>query len=144
MTFKLVSRIEETAEAWEECKRCGGLGKNQPEHSIHGKELTCPDCQGEGGRWHEAVKKRSDCVHGQWFDDYYLKDTAYGVTKSSILIREWDVCYKCGGTRELWVPFDYSRLEDMGYYNCDHCHKDADGKPTGAEPGTQGEWQVKA
>ena len=60
----------------------------------------------------------------------------FPLAEGSHPIREHEACKECLGDR--WIDtYAERRLP------CPHCLKDAEGKPTGAEPGTAGEWRVK-
>ena len=133
-TYKRSVIIEE-APAWEECVQCEGetvvcaICKEYPcvqsSHSIGSED--CPGCNGSGGRWHKAVEVDdlfAVIVSGEY------EEIENPVTKSTILQREWKCCEVCNGFGE-YVYAD--RLTS----NCGECQR------TGAEPDSQGEWQVK-
>ncbi len=127
MTFTKRSVIVETAAAWEECgsmvydNRCM-YGRLAPSNSV------CPDCNGEGGRWHEAVGDARGISHGY----YWSPEAQIGTfTKSTLLQREWEVCSDCRGSGEPCATADCK----MG--QCTRC------QGTGAEPGSQGSLRVK-
>ena len=141
MTFSLESRVIEHVPAWVNCERCGGTGQ-----WAHPVDLApCPSCQGEGGRWHEAVYHPKHCVTNEITGHYlnYNCSSETRVTKSSILVREYGVCGECGGKKRISTYDNTASLgESVTMQPCDHCLKDADGNPTGAEPNTAGEWRV--
>lgn len=125
--FYRKSIIVEEAPAWEECSACLETGKVEiPNGSIQ----ACKHCGGRGGVWHEAVT-------------VIPASMAFGLLRGDLirhfatLIREHEVCQECNGTCIEGSSMDNSRRE------CTRCLKDADGEPTGAEPGTAGEWKVK-
>lgn len=134
MTFTLESRVVERVPAWEECRDCRGSGVWESHATENGEQITCPSCQGEGGRWHEAViESENELVTVR----FIAKSSSAFVpaTKSSILVREYWVCGVCSGCG--WQVGGDSRND------CDRCLKDADGKPTGAEPDTAGKWRLE-
>ncbi len=135
MTFTRHVTIRERVPAWVECS-CENWNKNATD--------WCPDCKGRKGWWHEAVD-----LSGSGKPMIGLPCDSYGgkmwinVTKSSILVREHRVCGHCDGSKIKPIMAEsLSRVYTDIELPCDHCHKDADGKPTGAEAGTAGEWRV--
>jgi len=86
--FYLKSIIVEEADAWAECEDCGGDREIQSrfdgDDGLDVLIIDCPICNGEGGKWHEAI---------QIIDFYYAKNVpvliSTPVTKSSVLVREW-------------------------------------------------------
>ena len=69
--------------------------------------------------WHEAARV------GLQYD---------GMIKSSYLTRRWGVCPECRGSRVI-----HSKRGQEHW--CYHCHKDAEGNPTGASEPIS-EWEV--
>ena len=129
--FTKRSVIVESVAAWEECVQCEGEAvvcatcKEYPcvqsSHSI-GSE-NCSNCNGEGGRWHEAT---SAIANGQFMTKFMGANLNHKVTKSTILEREWGVCSMCVIRNEAGLS-----------YACTFC------QGTGCEPDTAGEWSVR-
>ena len=139
--FELKSVVVESVEAFDPCKTCSGKGKVG--HMI-GHVEVCRVCQGSGGKWHVVSGMRLHeavwlCEYNDGGGDVYRMERVNNeaVTKSSILVREHEVCLRCNGTKIEGSSFLHSRKP------CDRCLKDADGKPTGAEPNTASQWRVK-
>ena len=125
MSFQLKSVVVESVEAFDPCKTCSGKGKVG--HMI-GHVEVCRVCQGDGGKWNEILTP-ADANNVTWTDSKLIY-----ADKSSILVREHEVCLRCNGTKIEGSSFLHSRKP------CDRCLKDADGKPTGAEPNTASQW----
>ena len=83
-------------------------------------ERPCPDCQGFGGKWHEAVEYRPG-----FGDSINADNLIITVSKSSFLVREWGPCIYC-----------LDSGDDCVLDNCSRC------QGTGAEPGTASPWRV--
>ena len=130
MTFTRKVVIEERVPAWKECPTCNGCPV-----AILTERVVCSACQDSGGKWHEAVKEYTASGPEPSYYVGNLSGAYQWLTKSSILVREWGVCRACNGKMKV----------GFGTYekDCNYCHKDADSKPTGAEPGTAGEWRVE-
>ena len=155
MTFTLESRVVERVPAWVPCDEA------YCHEEINESGPLCPTCNGKQGSWNENI----DTCNKIHFYPAYDITTEHGhlngnlVTKSSILQREHGVCTKCDGKkvtgRVLAVDW-LNTIGDMGPRRqmdalikempneepCPRCLKDADGKPSGAEPGTAGPWGV--
>lgn len=127
-TYKLVSKIVETAPAWVECEACenGGVPTMHTDYYGERIEEPCGLCHGTGGSWNEAIYQ--DVYAGSVSRPTpFLDETR--VDKSSTLIREWEVCGQCGGDK------DYDR-RSRDHQACSRC------QGTGAEPDTAGDWRV--
>lgn len=155
--FTLKSVVVEEVPTFKICERCEGKGKVG--HMI-GHVEECRVCSGKGGEWHEAVEYHEIRVLGgekRSLPHIHYEDFHGVVTKSIILVREHQVCSKCGGKsggykcNKCFCFYDEPvhictiTYSDNGGLreDCSHCLKDADGKPTGAEPDTAGEWRIK-
>ena len=120
--------------AREECEGCEGTG-NLAVFELD--PAQCGGCYGEGGKWHEYIQALRDHL--------MLPTFLETVTHTSILIREHEVCGECDGERTQYDHIDRFYEEDspkIRVHDCGHC-QDADGNPTGAEPGTATGWGVK-
>lgn len=106
--------IVEEIPAWEECERCEGIGDLIGTSPFHTGEQPCRECHGAGGKWHDAVVGINN------------KYNCWAVTKSSRLIRRWRVCIMCDG--DGWLRGSNKP--------CEYCQ-------LGAEPDSQGPWEVK-
>ena len=124
MTTRKVMIVEEEVKAWEECK-----------NPICSKGHGCAFCNGEGGKWHEAV------VTIEYDGSPWLVHTAIELTKSSTLIRYHELCRVCKGNKVVGSPdFLGDKVENMTICTmnvCPNCHG------TGCEPGTATDWMVK-
>lgn len=136
--FYCKSIIIEEAPAWEECKHCKGEDMLLWSDLDGGDNMyaPCTKCLGKGDNWHKAV----------WEVKQYDSNAAYFTTfgrliKSSTLIREHEVCKECRGEKKAQADDVFGKWQKGD--PCPHCLRDADGKPTGVEPGTAGEWRIK-
>ena len=124
--------IIEVVPAWGVCEDCQ---ENEDSH-------ICPDCNGEGGKWHEAIF--TPYTEMWWRNKPQLKKGDGGwrskVTKSTILQREWRVCGRCDGMKTICIGCGVGASKDGCGDGLEDC-KDCNG--TGAEPDSQGEWRVK-
>ena len=171
MTFTLMPRkVEERVPAREVCANCGGKGIFAPcqhvgchNHISHPCECCgriqgkCKVCQGSGGKWHEAMyfnKITPDVPRIDLGDNYPTEERYIPITKSSFLVREWDVCKEChatgnkhcepcngqGGYLDEWIMTQWCRHCDGEGYIPDGCESCGG---TGAEPGTASPWRVE-
>ncbi len=162
--FYRKSVIIEEVPAWQECDVCTEAGKGEIITGLGGgikkarggpvvdsfpdplgvrrrKRSPCSACHGKGGKWHEATQLASS-----WDQKHSWRVIReYKVESTSVLFREHEVCRGCKGKREVYDL----QLSHVVFHSplpripCSRCLKDAEGKPTGAEPGTAGEWRVK-
>ena len=161
--------IIEEVPAWEKCGNCNGFG----ERNVGDKEwIVCFICNGACGIWHSNVLVDPGQLVGNLMTGLpnVVVDRDTTIAKSDTLIREHEVCRECHGegkiqTYNLFIKAcgidcpvchgeHISTACPAAQKNqpkrvkgeqraCSHCLKDAEGKPTGAEPGTAGEWRVK-
>ena len=137
MTFeRKVSIIERVPAHKYVCEKCGRDSFQKPEPHNCSDGFTKKSGRIKS-RWHGAVRI------GDFTGEHFIhsKDATVGwiaVTKSTFLVREWGVCKQCHGTGAQ-NPCDTT----CDICKCVHCHKDADGKPSGAEPDTAGPWRVR-
>ncbi len=127
-----------TVPAWVEC--------DDPSHyddEFKHLQDSCKQCNGDGGKWHEAVVVLGSDGIAYLRTSLNVPELPIRVTKSTILYQLYDPCTECGGDGKIWVPFDYSKLEDMGYNECKACLKDNDGNPTGAAEDTKQGWKIE-
>lgn len=145
MTHTLESYIKERAPAQVECEECdAGV---QGSGAIDDTDI-CTTCHGKGYRWHEAVipsaigTEQGPRCH--FIPHLLAPNYEVPITKDSFLTRRHDVCGKCGGDKIVRVLVE-NKGYDISYSNriCDHCLKDENGNPTGAEPGSATPWEVE-
>lgn len=132
--------IIEEVPAWEKCGNCNGFG----ERNVGDKEWTvCFICNGACGIWHSNVLVDPGQLVGNLMTGLpnVVVDRDTTITKSATLIREHEECRECHGEQEFLTIEQFSNTANV--IPCPHCLRDAGGKPTGAEPGTAGEWRVK-
>ncbi len=135
MTWSDVHYKKLTVPAWVECRHCNGGG--EVEHDEGYGIQDCPVCNGEGGKWHEAVK---DFYTGDDMSSMYIKLPGGGVvnvTRSTILFQLYDPCGECGG--KGWTGPRAGYCGDI----CPFCLRDSDGNPTGAAEGTGQGWKIE-
>ena len=109
--------IEGPVPAWVECDHA--MCKDG--YFADGPDEPCFVCNGEGGKWHEAV------VIIEFDGSPWLEHTDIELTKYSNIQRRWEICPRCGNMNH----------KD----SCPDCLNDK-GESTGAEPGTAGPWEV--
>ena len=134
MTWPDVHYKKLTVPAWEVCKTCRSKGSC----ILVGE---CPTCQGEGGKWHEAVVNAEGFA---WLKIGWAGTSEKELTRSTILYQLYDPCGECGGKG------DVEKLTGMKagkhYFttiDCIRCLKDSDGNPTGAAEGTGQGWKIE-
>lgn len=126
-TFEVIKTVRETAKAWVEC---GCVNIDTQSYVDHEREAC--SCNGDGGKWNRLIIQPRPDFKG-WKGHVGEQFIHFG--KATILTREWGLCLRCNGTK----------IEGSCLCNrkpCSHCHQDADGNPTGAEPGSAGDWKV--
>jgi len=122
----------ERVPAWVECEWCEGMGSHDMDSPVI--EGMCARCQGEGGKWHEAVEYYR--TTGIVWEGYKLKGnrahTKDDVTKQSHLIRTLQECGFCGEGRRTFQD----EIGDPYGCECQDC------EGTGATLDGAGEWKV--
>jgi len=168
-TFTQFSGVREEAPAWVECGDC----EEGRIHACYGDRCTmpietdrfldiqctdeqCPTCQGKGGKWMGGIE--FDPMSERGGERLYRMKGVGRVTKSTILTREHGVCSWCEGIKTEYCepcngigylgedPHNITMCEicdGEAEVDCSKCLKDADGKPSGAEPDTASDWEVK-
>ena len=151
-SFTPKSYIEERANAWVECDYCYRgkvIDTSQPDCKNE-----CPLCNGDGGKWNDAVKSRAvGAENGP--REYFIEvpshiDYEVPITRSTILYQLYDPCGECDGEKKhacMMPVFKKGQegcltCDGSGFIPCPHCLKDSNGA-TGAADGTGQGWEVE-
>ena len=138
--FERKISIIERVDAFTRCENAG----RQPGTK---QELWCQrdcHCNGTGGSWHHSLERynpfREDQYRLKGQEAYPAQDIQVA-KKSTILVREHGQCSPCSGRGYTVENYHDGTKMNHEKHPCKACHKDADGKPTGAEPNTAGPWR---
>ncbi len=149
MTWPDIHYKKLTVPAWTPCKDCDGRGELVIQFPSADGIEDCPICNGDGGKWNEAVIWNSI----ESFSHIIIDGKEKFVRKSTILFQLYDPCGVCGGKgkvpcdcgvcRGLFPQISEDIKPEDKWKDCDSCLKDADGNPTGAAEGTGQGWEVE-
>ncbi len=108
MVLTLEHSVKERVPAWGACRYClDGQAIMEDDSNLGYRFLgySCEECQGKGGRWHEAVffnKITPDVPRVDQGDAHNIMDNRFAtVTKSSYLVRRWTCPDYLGTEKDL-------------------------------------------
>ncbi len=152
MTWPDVHYKKLTVPAWTPCKDCDGRGELVIQFPSADGIEDCPICNGDGGKWNEAVIWNSI----ESFSHIIIDGKEKFVRKSSILYQLYDPCGECGGDGRCIIKKSVGCAHTSEILRCHqsngsiciideicpHCLQGSDG-PTGAAEGTGQGWKIE-